>query len=106
VLAVELIKNCPVCSNHADQIEQRLINASTATHVHHRFNALEMVTHRLISDKAFEMLQKAENVAMQAEMANSHKDVIDPELEVSVLNSSLLDEINGTNDSDKADNPR
>jgi hypothetical protein len=104
VLAVELIKHCPVCSSYADQIEQRIISASTATHIRHRFNSLELVTHRLISDKAFEMLQKAENEVLQVEMANSHKDAVDPELDASVLNSSLLDEINGTNDCDIADN--
>jgi hypothetical protein len=86
------------------QIEQRIINASTAAHVRHRFNALEIVTHGLISDKAFEMLQSAESEVMQTEMAHSHKDEVDPELDESALNSSLLDEINGNTDRGKENN--
>ena len=104
VLAVELIKHCPICSSHAEQIEQRIINASTAAHIRHRFNALEIVTHRLISDKAFEMLQSAESEVMQTEMAHSHKDEVDPELDESALNSSLLDEINGNIGQSKGNN--
>jgi hypothetical protein len=93
VLAVELIKQCPICFGYAKNISERMITIGTTAHVRHRFRALEIAKSGLISDEAFKMLSRAEEVVMGAEMQGTHNDSRDPELDESILNSSLLREL-------------
>jgi hypothetical protein len=90
VLSVELVRHCPTCFDYAKKISARMVAAGTSRHIRQRFRALEIAKCGLISEEAFAMLSKAEEVVMSAEMQASHKGLGDPELDASLLNSSLL----------------
>jgi len=94
VLSVELVKQCPICSSYASDISKRMITTGTTAHIRQRFRALEIAKCGLITEEAFKMLSRAEEVVMEAEMQATHRDTEDPELHESILNNSLLQELN------------